>query len=561
MGIVSTAFDRQLRREVAVKVLRPELLGEALTREQFTEEAVVLAGLDHPGAVPVYETGTLEDGSPFCAMKKVRGVTLRDVLFERNADSLASREDLAHLVDVFERVCQTVAAAHDRGIVHRDLKPDNVMVDDLGAVYVMDWGLAYSVHSAGERLSRLRAGAGRDRRDAGLHGARAGPGAGARDRAPQRRLRPRDDPLRDPHGKEPVPRGDRAGSPEGGAGARSASGRAREPESRPGALRGLPEGDVEGRPRSATRRPGSSPTRSGGTGSSAPWRRRRPPSLERVANWARRRPAVAASLVTLLAALLLVGVARGYRAFTAAPARREGARRSSRPRPPKSVEIDARLVDARRAAASAPTGPGGDDAARAGRRARRAAGREEGPGADLRARRPRLHARSPRPARPGDLPARAARRDRRGAPGRPSDAGRGDGRGGDRGGRPPERPGLDRGGRGVVRGPPRRGARPRTRSADPPSGRFRSSSAGSSSASFAHASRSVWATARTTGPTKIPIRPNVIRPPRTPAKTRTSGRSAPFLIRIGRRTLSIVPTTIVQTRRNTPQPVWPLQKR
>ena len=151
MGIVSTAFDRQLRREVAVKVLRPELLGETLTREQFTEEAVVLAGLDHPGAVPVYEAGTLEDGSPFCAMKKVRGVTLRDVLFERNADSVASREDLAHLVDVFERVCQTVAAAHDRGIVHRDLKPDNVMVDDLGAVYVMDWGLAYSVHSTGDR--------------------------------------------------------------------------------------------------------------------------------------------------------------------------------------------------------------------------------------------------------------------------------------------------------------------------------------------------------------------------------------------------------------------------
>ena len=75
-------------------------------------------------------------------------MTLRDVLFERTADSLQSREDLAHLVDVFERVCQTVAAAHDRGIVHRDLKPDNVMVDDLGAVYVMDWGLAYSVHSA-----------------------------------------------------------------------------------------------------------------------------------------------------------------------------------------------------------------------------------------------------------------------------------------------------------------------------------------------------------------------------------------------------------------------------
>lgn len=164
----ATGTARQLRREVAVKVLRPELLGDTLTREQFTEEAVVLAGLDHPGAVPVHETGTLEDGPPFCAMKKVRGVTLRDVLIERNADSLASREDLAHLVDVFERVCQRVAAAHDRGIVHRDLKPDNVMVDDLGAVYVMDRGLALLGPFGGRPVSCLRAVAGRDRRDAGL---------------------------------------------------------------------------------------------------------------------------------------------------------------------------------------------------------------------------------------------------------------------------------------------------------------------------------------------------------------------------------------------------------
>jgi tRNA A-37 threonylcarbamoyl transferase component Bud32 len=355
MGIVSTAFDRQLRREVALKVLRPELLGEALTREQFTEEAVVLAGLDHPGAVPVYETGNLEDGTPFCAMKKVRGVTLRDVLFERTADSLQSREDLAHLVDVFERVCQTVAAAHDRGIVHRDLKPDNVMVDDLGAVYVMDWGLAYSVHSA----------------SGGSHVSAPVPGeiAGtpsymapeqARGRAKE--IGPRSDvfalgtilyeiltgknPFREGTGEEALkavqeldpppavrvnPRAGRALS----AVCRKAM--SKEASRRYATARELAD-EIrryrEFRPVSAA-----------------------PPNLvEKAANWARRRPAAASSLLTLLAALLLVGVARGYRAYSESRVV-EGALAIVGTGTTEIREIEAKLSGARAAAAVAVAGP------------------------------------------------------------------------------------------------------------------------------------------------------------------------------------------------------------
>ena len=203
MGIVATAFDRQLKREVAVKILRPEFLGDALVREQFTAEAVILAGLDHPGAVPVHETGDLPDGTPFCAMKRVRGVTLREILFKRTAESLRSREDLAHLLGIFERVCQTVAAAHDRGIVHRDLKPDNVMVDDLGAVYVMDWGLAFS--SSPESASSVSAPAPGEIAGTPGYMAPSRPGKCRRDRSSQRRLRPRDDPLRDADREEPLP--------------------------------------------------------------------------------------------------------------------------------------------------------------------------------------------------------------------------------------------------------------------------------------------------------------------------------------------------------------------
>jgi len=354
MGIVSTAFDWQLRREVAVKVLRPELLADAVARGQFTEEAVILAGLDHPGAVPVYEAGSLEDGSPFCAMKRVRGVTLRDVLFERTPDSLQSREDLAHLVDVFERVCQTVAAAHGRGIVHRDLKPDNVMVDDLGAVYVMDWGLAFSVHSP----------AGSSNVSAPSPGEIAGtPGYMAPEQARGRadEIGPRSDVFalgtilyEILTGKNPF----REGTVQEAM-------KAVQELDPPPASRVNPRA---GRALSAICRKAMS---------KEAWRRyetarelaeeiRRyrefrpvaaaPPNLpERLANWARRRPAVAASVVTLLAALLLVGVARGYRAYSEAVLV-DKALDLVEAGVAEIQEIDARIAEARAVAGRAPAG-------------------------------------------------------------------------------------------------------------------------------------------------------------------------------------------------------------
>ena len=149
MGIVYLARDHDLARDVALKALRPHLAGDSETRGQFVDEALVLAGLEHPGAVPVYESGELPDGAPFYAMKRVRGRTLKELLSDRSREELESREGLAHLLDVFERVCQTVAAAHLKGIVHRDIKPANVMADDLGAVYVMDWGIAVRLDALG----------------------------------------------------------------------------------------------------------------------------------------------------------------------------------------------------------------------------------------------------------------------------------------------------------------------------------------------------------------------------------------------------------------------------
>jgi serine/threonine protein kinase len=142
MAVVQQATDVQLQRLVAVKRLRPEYAAQTDIRQRFFAEAEILAGLDHPGTTSVFEAGLLPDGDCFYAMKKVRGKTLGDLMSERIPDDLLDRSNRAHFIEIFIRVCQAVAAAHKQGVIHRDLKPDNVMVDDLGVVYVMDWGLA-----------------------------------------------------------------------------------------------------------------------------------------------------------------------------------------------------------------------------------------------------------------------------------------------------------------------------------------------------------------------------------------------------------------------------------
>lgn len=141
MGTVYRAYDRQLDREVAVKVLRDQSNRSRVMQERFALEAQIGARLQHPGVAAVYDLGRLPDGRAFLAMKLVRGETLSSLLAAR-ADLTDDRSRLLH---VFENLCQTIAYAHSHDVIHRDLKPDNVMVGEFGEVQVMDWGLATSV--------------------------------------------------------------------------------------------------------------------------------------------------------------------------------------------------------------------------------------------------------------------------------------------------------------------------------------------------------------------------------------------------------------------------------
>ncbi len=142
MAVVNEATDVQLNRPVAIKRMRSELSHREDARQRFFAEAEILAGLDHPGTTAVFEAGRLPDGDCFYAMKRVRGRTLGTLLAERTSEGVNDRAVRARLLEIFLRVCQTVASAHNQGVIHRDLKPENIMVDDLGVVYVMDWGLA-----------------------------------------------------------------------------------------------------------------------------------------------------------------------------------------------------------------------------------------------------------------------------------------------------------------------------------------------------------------------------------------------------------------------------------
>jgi tetratricopeptide (TPR) repeat protein len=138
MGIVLRARDPELKRPLAVKVLRARYRGDPELTRRFLAEAQITSQLQHPCVPPVHEVGSLADGRPFMALKLIQGRAL-DVLL---AGRLSPRHDLSHWLAVFGQACQAVAYAHSQGVLHRDLKPQNVMVGAFGEVQLMDWGLA-----------------------------------------------------------------------------------------------------------------------------------------------------------------------------------------------------------------------------------------------------------------------------------------------------------------------------------------------------------------------------------------------------------------------------------
>ncbi len=135
MGIVYAAYDPELDRKVAIKLVRTwGSTQQPRDQERLVREARALARLSHPNVVAVYEVG-LHQASVFLAMEFVRGRTLR-------AYVAAGTRDWREVVQAYVQAGDGLAAAHECGLVHRDFKPDNAIVGDDGRVRVVDFGLA-----------------------------------------------------------------------------------------------------------------------------------------------------------------------------------------------------------------------------------------------------------------------------------------------------------------------------------------------------------------------------------------------------------------------------------
>jgi serine/threonine protein kinase len=143
MGIVYRALDLKLEREVAIKVLPPELVADPERKRRFIQEAKAAAKLEHPHIGVVHEIDE-EDGVTFIVMELIRGEMLRDSL---DRERLA----LGRVLELATEVAEGLARAHDQSIVHRDIKPANIMLTDDGHAKVIDFGLAKLVEPpAGE---------------------------------------------------------------------------------------------------------------------------------------------------------------------------------------------------------------------------------------------------------------------------------------------------------------------------------------------------------------------------------------------------------------------------
>jgi hypothetical protein len=143
MGAVYRARDMRLDRLVAVKVVRAELLGDPEARRRFKREAQIVARLQHPSIVAVFDYGTFDDGGAYLVMELVRGEDLRRVLLREG------RLDLPRTARILSSVCGGIESAHREGVLHRDLKPENILLPggDVEAK-VLDFGVAKVIDEA-----------------------------------------------------------------------------------------------------------------------------------------------------------------------------------------------------------------------------------------------------------------------------------------------------------------------------------------------------------------------------------------------------------------------------
>jgi len=141
MATVYRGYDPRFEREVAVKVLPPELLhADPQFRLRFEREAKIIAQLEHPSIVPVYDVGE-EGNQPYFVMRYMSGGSLTDRI-------KAGMFTVEQATKILEQIAPGLDEAHNKGIVHRDFKPSNILFDNKGTPYISDFGIAKMTQSA-----------------------------------------------------------------------------------------------------------------------------------------------------------------------------------------------------------------------------------------------------------------------------------------------------------------------------------------------------------------------------------------------------------------------------
>ncbi|MGB6832269.1 MAG: protein kinase [Candidatus Acidiferrum sp.] len=142
MGAVYQAHDRELERQVAVKVIRADMAANPEILRRFKQELILARQITHKNVIRIFDLGQA-DGIKFITMEYIEGENLQSVLRRKK------KLDPAEAANIIAQVCRALEAAHAEGVIHRDLKPQNIMLDKSGRAYVMDFGIARSMLGAG----------------------------------------------------------------------------------------------------------------------------------------------------------------------------------------------------------------------------------------------------------------------------------------------------------------------------------------------------------------------------------------------------------------------------
>ena len=147
MALVYLAVQDMLSREVALKVLLPDMVKDDNLRKSFLNEGKIVASLDHPNIVSIYDIGVVEDSIFYMTMEYISGGTLKEKL-------LTNQFSYKEALKILEDIAEGLSYAHDKSYIHRDIKPGNILFRDDGSAVLTDFGIAKLQDSSGD-LTRL----------------------------------------------------------------------------------------------------------------------------------------------------------------------------------------------------------------------------------------------------------------------------------------------------------------------------------------------------------------------------------------------------------------------